>query len=276
MDNLYKISVRIRSPTLHSRSLKAASYRPKDPETGVDLLEQYAAFDLQYTRELFRNLCAANTSTVNIENDVLVGRLSRSITLRRRQFKYWKRHRDKLGALPTGVEQEVKLTQQDRRPEGFSQEMTTAVQPEFHVILPMREEPSEKAPKSMLSGTEVTHHHESLDNLVDNKSVTSYATTTLDLTGRGIELPPPPKAAGDGEKDFECPYCFVICPARYGTGRSWRTHLLQDLQPYVCTYDECHNPDQLFRSHVWDAQRLPNTESSSPTQGTQGSDTSGP
>jgi len=27
-----------------------------------------------------------------------------------------------------------------------------------------------------------------------------------------------------------------------------RTHLLQDLQPYVCTYSECENAEQLFRS----------------------------
>lgn len=71
---------------------------------------------------------------------------------------------------------------------------------------------SERTGKTLLSGTEATHHHQSLDEMVDSKSVTSYATTVRDLTGKGIDLPPPPKAA-DGEKDFECPYCFIICPA---------------------------------------------------------------
>lgn len=99
----------------------------------------------------------------------------------------------------------------------------------------------------MLSGTEATHHHQSLDDVVDTKSVTSYAVTVTDIHGKGVNLPPPPKNA-DGERDFECPYCYIICPARYGRGRPWRTHLLQDLQPYVCTYPDCEASEQLFRS----------------------------
>lgn len=109
------------------------------------------------------------------------------------------------------------------------------------------EPPSQKTGRTLLSGTEATHHHQSLDDVVDTKSVTSYAVTVTDIHGKGVNLPPPPKNA-DGERDFECPYCFVICPARYGRGRPWRTHLLQDLQPYVCTYSGCESSEQLFRS----------------------------
>lgn len=99
----------------------------------------------------------------------------------------------------------------------------------------------------MLSGTEATQHHQSLDEIADAKSVTSYAATVKDINGKGVDLPPPPKAA-HGDKDFECPYCYIICPARYGRGRAWRTHLLQDLQPYICTYVDCTSFEQLFRS----------------------------
>jgi O-acetyl-ADP-ribose deacetylase (regulator of RNase III) len=111
----------------------------------------------------------------------------------------------------------------------------------------LKEAPSQKTGKTMLSGTEATHHHQSLDEIVDTKSVTSYAVTVTDIHGKGVNLPPPPKNA-DGERDFECPYCYIICPARYGRGRPWRTHLLQDLQPYICTYPECEASEQLFRS----------------------------
>jgi hypothetical protein len=114
-------------------------------------------------------------------------------------------------------------------------------------IVTPQEAHSQRTGKTLLSGTEATHHHQSLDEIVDTKSVTSYAVTVKDLHGKGVELPPPPRAA-DGDKDFECPYCYIICPARYGRGRAWRTHLLQDLQPYVCTYSECESSEQLFRS----------------------------
>lgn len=111
----------------------------------------------------------------------------------------------------------------------------------------LKEAPSQKTGKTLLSGTEATHHHQSLDEIVDTKSVTSYAVTVTDIHGKGVILPPPPKSA-DGERDFECPYCYIICPARYGRGRPWRTHLLQDLQPYICTYPDCEASEQLFRS----------------------------
>jgi hypothetical protein len=94
IDNLYKLSVRVRQPTLRTRSLKAASYRPKDPETGVDILEQYATFDLQHTKELVKQLRAPHTKDVDVDDDVVVERLGRAITLRRRQFKYWRRRTD--------------------------------------------------------------------------------------------------------------------------------------------------------------------------------------
>jgi len=110
---------------------------------------------------------------------------------------------------------------------------------------------------------------------VDTKSVTSYAITVKDIHGRGVDLPPPPKEA-IGDKDFECPYCYIICPARYGHGRAWRTHILQDLQPYCCTYAECDRAEQLFRSRrewveheashrkVWRCPEHPNAVYKSP------------
>jgi hypothetical protein len=250
IDNLYKISVRIRQPTIKSRSLKAASYQPKDPQTGIDILDQYAVFDLRHTQELMRHLREVHRSRTHVGevqdgNSILTNRLARAVTLRRRQFKYWSRHREKLGVstvtetpmahLPLG------------RPELPHRSDTTEAQPEPLIPKVLHQAPSQKTGKTLLSGTEVTRHHQSLDDIVDSKSVTSYATTVRDLTGKGIDLPPPPKAA-DGGRDFECPYCFIICPARYGRGRPWKTHVLQDLQPYVCTYEECELPDQLFRS----------------------------
>jgi hypothetical protein len=133
------------------------------------------------------------------------------------------------------------------RPDPPQRNDTLEAHPDVPIITTNREAPSQKTGKTLLSGTEATQHHQSLDEIVDTKSVTSYAVTVKDLHGKGVELPPPPRAA-DGEKDFECPYCYIICPARYGRGRAWRTHLLQDLQPYVCTYPDCDSAEQLFRS----------------------------
>jgi O-acetyl-ADP-ribose deacetylase (regulator of RNase III) len=133
------------------------------------------------------------------------------------------------------------------RPELPARHDTLEVLPGVPAIVTNKDAPSQKTGKTLLSGTEATQHHQTLDEIVDTKSVTSYAVTVKDLHGKGVELPQPPRAAY-GDRDFECPYCYIICPARYGRGRAWRTHLLQDLQPYVCTYRDCKGSDQLFRS----------------------------
>jgi hypothetical protein len=247
VDNLYKLSSRIRLPTIKSRSLKAASYQPKDPDTGVDILAQYAIFDCKHTQELVRHLRTAHASQAppDGEQDIIVDRLARAVTLRRRQFKYWSRHREKLGASNVVEESPAPLIL--GRPEELHRNDTQEALPDLQISTVRDTAPSQKTGKTLLSGTEATHYHQSLDDIVDSKSVTSYATTVKDLTGKGIELPPPPKTA-DGNRDFECPYCFIICPARYGKGRPWKTHILQDLQPYICTYEDCDLPDQLFRS----------------------------
>ncbi|KAI4686423.1 uncharacterized protein J4E84_005702 [Alternaria hordeiaustralica] len=124
---------------------------------------------------------------------------------------------------------------------------TLEAHPPMPTINAPKPTPSQKTGKTLLSGTEATHHHQSLDDIVDTKSVTSYAVTVKDLDGKGIDLPPPPKAA-TCDKDFECPYCWIVCPARYGKGRAWKTHLLQDLQPYICTHRDCESSELLFRS----------------------------
>jgi hypothetical protein len=92
IDNLYKLSVRIRTPTIRSRSLKAATYKPKDPETGVDILSAYASHDLEHVQELLSHLRQPHEEDPQSPDyEYLTIRLSAAITLRRRQFKYWKR-----------------------------------------------------------------------------------------------------------------------------------------------------------------------------------------
>jgi len=96
IDNLYKLSVRIRTPTIRSRSLKASCYTQKDPETGVDVLSMYAEQDWKHVQELLSHLRRQFPENDEIGQDFLVARLSKAITLRRRNFKYWKRRKFKM------------------------------------------------------------------------------------------------------------------------------------------------------------------------------------
>ncbi|KNG45167.1 MACRO domain containing protein 1 [Stemphylium lycopersici] len=208
IDNLYKLSVRIRTPGIRSRSLRASSYIQKDPETGVEIFGVYAAQDLKHVQELLSHLRQSYAGDGQEEQDFLTTRLSASITLRRRHFKYWKRHRDKLSA-PTASEeiQDPGVIAALKEPNAALID-AAELPPTTPGITALRATPSQKTGRTLLSGTEVTQHHQSLDDIVDTKSVTSYAVTVKDVHGKGVDLPPPPKAAA-GDKDFECPYCWI-------------------------------------------------------------------
>ncbi|PVH93752.1 hypothetical protein DM02DRAFT_695165 [Periconia macrospinosa] len=80
-------------------------------------------------------------------------------------------------------------------------------------------------------------------------TVISYATTAKDVKGKPADLPPLPVNM-ISNREFMCPYCKVVCPSWQGKGKSWRTHILQDLQPYVCTFPDCSEGDNLYANRA--------------------------
>lgn len=81
---------------------------------------------------------------------------------------------------------------------------------------------------------------------------TSFATTIGD-TGRP-RLPLMPNEAAN-EQPFECPYCRTVTTVE--NTRAWKKHVYRDLQPYVCTFEECLTPDDTYESrHRWFSHEL--------------------
>ncbi|KAH8898072.1 hypothetical protein GQ53DRAFT_880990, partial [Thozetella sp. PMI_491] len=58
-------------------------------------------------------------------------------------------------------------------------------------------------------------------------------------------LPPPPSPKGR-KTEFECPFCAVPLVEREYQGAAWRTHILQDIRPYVCVLPDCKTPHALY------------------------------
>ncbi|KAK2750547.1 ankyrin repeat protein [Colletotrichum kahawae] len=48
------------------------------------------------------------------------------------------------------------------------------------------------------------------------------------------------------EERFECPYCRTICSVR--DRYEWKQHVFSDLQPYICTFQDCEQPLRLFET----------------------------
>jgi hypothetical protein len=225
-DNLYRLSRSIRAPASHSRSLKALSYKLIDKETGVDVVQQFAPVDLAFTKDLFSQLRRnaqdqyANCPTLDEGDLAMIKRLAQGITRRRQQFLYWKHHRKKLGFY---AEKEIlKIPKPAPTVHLKGDEMRESVAGP-RALLPVvgKAQTESSRPKTTLTETTATIFIAPANVPDGNQSVTSYATTARGLDGSRIEFPKLPKDIKKG-KDFECPYCLMICPPHYQMPRAWR------------------------------------------------------
>jgi hypothetical protein len=220
--DLYKLSFRIRNPSLRPKPLRAILYKETDKETGVDTFSVYSDFDRRHVEETLKQLRREIQKSRSDAEDrhrkylYLTDRLSNAMTNRRKVLRYWRKHANKLAS-----------EQQHIGPETgdfpilpiLDSEMKTPkiVAGTEAMTLPTA---ASSAGKTLLSGTEATTYERKLDDMIETQSVISYATT-YDLDGNAIDLPPPPAVALTG-KDFVCSYCSVLCPSRHGKGRAWR------------------------------------------------------
>jgi hypothetical protein len=94
---LYELGFKIRDPRLRPSS-KASLYREVDPETAVDLFNAFAEFDQKHVDALLHSLRQGRGLIISTTgaSDYLVPRLVASITLRRKNFRYWEKHGKKL------------------------------------------------------------------------------------------------------------------------------------------------------------------------------------
>ncbi len=211
---LYELGFKIRDPRLRPSSFKASLYREVDPDTGVDLFEVFSEFDRRHVKAFLHSVRQGREppAGVGTSADFLEPRLAASITLRRKHFRYWEKHGKKLSLFsvsrinPTKAPEKVGYASQGPSGEAtkLSRPLDTGKQ------------------NTLMSMTEATKYHENLDDKIESETVISYAFTALDADGHGVELPNPPPEALKG-KDFVCPYCSVVCPARYGQRKAWRS-----------------------------------------------------
>ncbi|KAL4986564.1 hypothetical protein BDW68DRAFT_178686 [Aspergillus falconensis] len=215
INRLYALSFRVRNPKMRTGLSKALSYKEVDSETGVDLMEAYKERDSRRLAELFRTWRNGDDA----EGQFMVERLARANMHRRKQFKYWEKRRNKYDyyhRAATGHrwlgELESTSLQRDSRPS----EPSTATSPNTAGIL-------------------------------DSESTVS--TDTFVVTAGGtfdpLELPPPPQVDADSP-EFECPYCFTLCAEETARPHAWRRHILRDLRPYICTFENCKDADQQY------------------------------
>ncbi|KAK5683233.1 hypothetical protein LTS10_004764 [Elasticomyces elasticus] len=248
--SLYRLSFMIRRPGIRLGNQKAALIRGLVPGSTIEYGEAFEPWDRSHVAGILKDLQKTaltrlqDTENTNERQDTLAtienaltDRLTRAITKRRRQFKYWANHRQKL-AMRTSEKAKTQAPggeaqQPDRQP----------------VELSKTKKAISNAPTQSQgpAETEASRYLHTSSVLGDAVSIAPSISTARDLEGQEAAFPPPPEVHGS---DFECPYCFVLCPAKEATRSRWRKHISEDLQPYSCTYLECKIPDQLYGSRT--------------------------
>ncbi|KAL8863350.1 MAG: hypothetical protein Q9178_000030 [Gyalolechia marmorata] len=234
IDRLYRLSFKIRNPATRLGFSKARKYQEIDNETGEDLIKIFALFDRQHIEQVFLEF-RKEREPEDAQEHYLVERLAKANTRRRQQFKQWKTQRIKIEATSNTAKEfdflipSSKTTgmEQNPVPEG----MLASGQP---------------APSMPSTVTRLDPAVATLDDTTSTISTSTYARVSKEADF-ALAIPRLPKKLSLN-KEFECPYCHIMCSGRTRNPQPWNHHVLCDLRPYVCTYEDCKDGDQLYDS----------------------------
>lgn len=209
VNRLYAQSIAIESPALRNRASKAATYTEKD-EYGNDISKLFESYTFDRLRREYPEAA-----------DFLISRLVASVSQRRRQFMYVREGR-KGRRLPT---QEVPSADTLPPTKPMAQEISAAgdmapLSPFSGIRTWLKDVDSKVGGNQPSSLTETTHVPRD-DMSDDERSVVSASTMETFVQDRELDLPPVPETGTTG-KDFECPYCCTIVPAKTGSEKAWR------------------------------------------------------
>ncbi|KAJ0120191.1 ankyrin repeat protein [Diaporthe amygdali] len=181
----------------------------------------------------FQSSIAAQRDTVTIVDRFpktkhtpwLAYRLGRATDQRRQFFTYRQQHRGRLGNVP-----KTKVT-----PDGddsITLDVATTVATTFD------EGNDSNASQSRL----FEPGHLRLDRGSVITSATSFVSDFDDSGHMGRRIPELPDMTLDGvqldyDEPIECPYCRTI--QTFTNRQTWKKHVFSDLQPYVCTFENC-------------------------------------
>ncbi|KAM0801423.1 ankyrin repeat-containing domain protein [Usnea florida] len=224
LGSLFKASIFIRSNTTRGKRLRAESTKPFDNRA-----------DIMYINDRYPSLN---------QNATLVGRLGEVNARRRQYFKYRRDHDERLSTVAV---------------KDNSVNVKTQPYPEAGVSAPDKTISTVETKPSLLADTEATAfvadeaaQKEMLTMLEAPKAMSevSFATSIADISDEDFSFPSVPVEAENGTP-FLCPYCFQFQKLkREGLESYWRKHVLQDLEPYVCTFSSC-SLDTFRSQHAW-------------------------
>lgn len=200
----------------------------------------YQRFDVLYVRDKFPNLQLQAAT-----------RLGKMITRRRQLLHYREDHKQKL---------EVTRAQPKVNFHSKTPLQSSSIKADPHVASEDRTNrlASSQAASShfSLQSKATTTRPGNIESIVFDENIqTSLAPSVAEskssvassYAGRDLRIVVPPRPMDENGQEldqFECPYCLIA--KSINNDHRWKRHVLEDLQPYVCTYGDCDLYDSFF------------------------------
>ncbi|KAH7136155.1 hypothetical protein B0J11DRAFT_520040 [Dendryphion nanum] len=231
MDRLYRFSAAVRKPVSTSENERVARFTEKAKDSLE--LEDYESF----VRWQIRRWCPDTTV-------VLVERLVQMVISRRLRLLYRERHQQKLNS---GSHEWFDVAQHSDHPTPI--QVTEARGPQAREVTFEEPQPRKKDQKAVTLATSVTKAS-SINHVpvsVYERSIAPTGVTKSAIARRGgLDVPPPPRPKYGQE--VKCPYCSRFLKKEELKEVRWTRHIIKDIDPYVCLFEDCDNSNEGFSS----------------------------
>ncbi|KAN0082027.1 hypothetical protein V8E54_003325 [Elaphomyces granulatus] len=165
-----------------------------------------------------------------LASDTIRQRFAESFARRRIRFEYLKEHQKKR-AVDTGVQEQNSPPEPQLKGGGGSASLVKKQEAQKRANTVRRRL---QDPHTICSATENTK--------LDRRPEPSWrerAESVASVELRHPGFPPPPKTCGGS---FQCPFCRLEFRAREAESDRWSQHVMQDFEPYFCTFEDCKAP----------------------------------
>ena len=229
IDRLYKFATKIRNPATRLASVKASTFKKIDTETRVDVLHEFEELDLHHVEEMLWDYRVAEANydgnLPEAENDrshrprtlaeddlILVCRLAKANTHRRRQFGYWRKHRAK------NANETARALEETAEIPGLP-DIAPKHRLNLFDILPGPSSKGLSRPSTATNLLDPTKFR--FDDTTSTRSSRTVAPKAQGARDEQVEVPEPPTLSQEA-KHFSCPYCFTLCSSSLLEKERWR------------------------------------------------------